>query len=131
MTVRVSESVEDAERSYVGELAHSIGFDSDVVLLELLFDLIDACGDVLGLRADKGEDKQQTPDQIRWSDIHSGRLLPSTGNKPEKLGLFAVAVAIQHNCDICGSWVAWSLLRTGHDNGIEVQNYVKSEDIKL
>jgi len=44
-------------RSYVGELAHSIGFDSDVVLLELLFDLVDACGDVLGLRTDKGEDK--------------------------------------------------------------------------
>lgn len=70
--------MEGAERSYVGELAHSIGFDSDVVLFELLFDLIDACGDVLGLRADKGEDKQHTPDQIRWSDIQSGRLLPST-----------------------------------------------------
>lgn len=37
--------------SYVGELAHCIGFDGDVVLLELLLDLIDACGDVLGLRA--------------------------------------------------------------------------------
>lgn len=43
------------DRSYIGELAHCIGFDSDVVLLELLFDLIDACGDVLGLRADKKE----------------------------------------------------------------------------
>lgn len=53
------------DRSYIGELAHCIGFDSDVVLLELLFDLIDASGDVLGLRADKREDKQQTPDQIR------------------------------------------------------------------
>lgn len=38
--------------AYVGELAHGIGFDGDVVLLELLFDLVDACGDVLGLRAD-------------------------------------------------------------------------------
>lgn len=37
------------ETSYVGELAHCIGFDGDVVLLELLLDLIDACGDVLGL----------------------------------------------------------------------------------
>lgn len=45
--------------SYIGELAHSIGFDSDVVLLELLFDLVDACGDVLGLRADREKDKQQ------------------------------------------------------------------------
>ena len=44
-----------AERTYVGELAHSIGFDSDVVLLELLLDLINARGDVLGLRVDKGE----------------------------------------------------------------------------
>lgn len=60
--------MEGVQRSYVGELANSIGFDSDVVLLELLFDLIDACGDVLGL---KGECKQQTPDQIRWSDIWS------------------------------------------------------------
>lgn len=39
------------ETSYVGELAHCIGFDGDVVLLELLLDLVDACGDVLGLRA--------------------------------------------------------------------------------
>lgn len=81
--------MEGVQRSYVGELAHSIGFDSDVVLLELLFDLIDACGDVLRLRADKGEDKQQTPDQIRWSDIRSGRLLPSPRNNPGS------AVAIQ------------------------------------
>lgn len=79
--VEVKESV---ERSYVGELAHSIGFNSDVVLLELLFDLIDACGDVLGLRADKGEDKQQTIDQIRWSDIWSGNLLPSTRKELKK-----------------------------------------------
>lgn len=43
--------------TYVCELAYSIRFDSDVVLLELLFDLIDACGDVLGLRADKEKDK--------------------------------------------------------------------------
>lgn len=64
----------EGERSYVGELAHSIGFDSDVVLLELLFDLVDACGDVLGLGADKGEGKQQTPDQIRWTDIRRRRL---------------------------------------------------------
>lgn len=73
MTDKVGESVA-GERSYVGELAHSIGFDSDVVLLELLFDLIDACGDVLGLGADNGEGKQQTPDQIRWTDIWRGRL---------------------------------------------------------
>ena len=45
------------QRTYVGELAYSIRFDSDVVLLELLFDLIDACGDVLRLRVDKEEDK--------------------------------------------------------------------------
>lgn len=43
--------------SYVCELAHCIGFDSDVVLLELLLDLIDACGDVLGLGANKGKGK--------------------------------------------------------------------------
>lgn len=61
------------QRSYVGELAHSIGFDGDVVLLELLLDLVDACGDVLGLRADKGEDKQQTLDQIKGNDIQSKR----------------------------------------------------------
>lgn len=47
----VRESVEGAERSYIGELAHSIGFDSDVVLLQLLFDLINARGDVLGLKS--------------------------------------------------------------------------------
>lgn len=41
--------------TYVGELAHSIGFDSDVVLLELLFDFINACGNILGLRAEKGK----------------------------------------------------------------------------
>lgn len=69
-------------RSYVGELAHSIGFDSDVVLLELLFDLIDACGDVLGLREDKREDKQQTPDQVRLSDWRED-MLPNTRNKVE------------------------------------------------
>lgn len=68
---------EDVGRSYVGELAHSVGFDSDVVLLELLFDLIDARGDVLGLRADK----QQAADQIGWSDIQSGRPLQSTRDK--------------------------------------------------
>lgn len=45
------------EGSYIGELAHSIGFDGDVVLLELLFDLIDARRDVLGLKAERGEDK--------------------------------------------------------------------------
>lgn len=67
---RVSESVEGVERSYVGELAHGIGFNSDVVLLELLFDLIDACGDVLGLRADKGEDKNRH--QIRLGREISG-----------------------------------------------------------
>lgn len=78
------ERVLSVERSYVGELAHCIGFDSDVVLLELLFDLIDACGDVLGLRAHKGKDKQQTQDQIRWSDIRRGRLLPSTRNNIKK-----------------------------------------------
>lgn len=53
------ECVNQRRISYIGELAHSIGFDSDVVLLELLFDLVDACGDVLGLRADKEKDKQQ------------------------------------------------------------------------
>lgn len=84
--------MEDAEVSYVGELAHSVGFDSDVILFELLFDLIDACGDVLGLRADKGEDKQQTQDQIRWSDTQNGRLLPSSGNKLENPGLSVVAI---------------------------------------
>ena len=36
-------------RPYVGELAHGVGLDGDVVLLELLLDLIDAGGDVLGL----------------------------------------------------------------------------------
>lgn len=36
-------------RSYVGELADCIGFNSDVVLFEFLFDLIDACRDVFGL----------------------------------------------------------------------------------
>lgn len=72
-------------RSYVGELAHSIGFDSDVVLLELLFDLIDACGDVLGLREDKREDKQQTPDQVRWSDWRED-MLPNTRNRLENPG---------------------------------------------
>lgn len=53
------------EWSYVCELAHCIGLDSDVVLLELLLDLIDACGDVLGLGANKGKGKAQTPDQFR------------------------------------------------------------------
>lgn len=38
------------EATYVGELAHGIGFDGDVVLLELLLDFIDARRDVLGLR---------------------------------------------------------------------------------
>lgn len=69
-------------RSYIGELAHSIGFDSDVVLLELLFDLIDACRDVLGLREDKREDKQQTPDQVRWSDWRED-MVSNTRNKLE------------------------------------------------
>lgn len=46
---------QSVERSYISELAHGIGFDSDVVLLELLLDLIDARGDVLGLRVAKGE----------------------------------------------------------------------------
>lgn len=41
---------QSVERSYISELAHGIGFDSDVVLLELLLDLIDARGDVLGDR---------------------------------------------------------------------------------
>lgn len=88
--MQVGESAEGAKRSYVGELAHCIGFDSDVVLLELLFDLIDACGDVLGLRADKGQDKQQTPDQIRWSDIHCGRLLPEQQKQAGNPGPFIV-----------------------------------------
>lgn len=57
-----------ADRSYVCELAHCIGFDSDVVLLELLLDLVDACGDVLGLGANKGKGKAQTPDQFRNTD---------------------------------------------------------------
>lgn len=43
-----------AERSYVCELAHCIGFDGDVVLLELLLDLVDAGGNVLGLKANEG-----------------------------------------------------------------------------
>lgn len=57
--------MEDVERSYIGELAHGIGFDGYVVLLELLFDLVDACGDVLCLRGERREDKEKTPDQIR------------------------------------------------------------------
>lgn len=48
-----------SEGSYIGELAHSIGLDSNVVLLELLFDLIDARGDVFGLRTDKGVGKRE------------------------------------------------------------------------
>lgn len=40
--------------SYVGEFAHSIGLDSNVVLLELLLDLINAGRDVLSLRRDRG-----------------------------------------------------------------------------
>lgn len=55
----------EAERSYVCELAHCIGFNGDVVLLELLLDLVDAGGDILGLKANKGEAKVQTPDQFR------------------------------------------------------------------
>lgn len=79
------------DRSYIGELAHCIGFDSDVVLLELLFDLIDACGDVLGLRADKREDKQQTPDQIRvdWQRVNT---LPSTGRRLENSGVSVISI---------------------------------------
>lgn len=41
--------------TYVGELAHCIGFDSNVVLFEFLLDLVDACGDVFGLWRDSGE----------------------------------------------------------------------------
>lgn len=56
-----------AERSYVCELAHCVGFDGDVVLLELLLDLIDAGGDVLGLKANKGaQTEAQTPDHLRF-----------------------------------------------------------------
>lgn len=54
-----------AERSYVCELAHCVGFDGDVVLLELLLDLVDAGGNILGLKANKEEAKAQTPDQLR------------------------------------------------------------------
>lgn len=49
-----------AESSYVCELAHCIGFDGDVVLLELLLDLVDAGGDVLGLKANKGDPSTDT-----------------------------------------------------------------------
>lgn len=35
--------------TYVGELAHRVGFDGNVVLFEFLLDLINACGDVFGL----------------------------------------------------------------------------------
>lgn len=72
-----------ARRSYVCELAHSIGFHSDVVLLELLLDLVDAGGNVLGLEANKAEAQAQTPDQFRQAamtgtaftgTLQSGRL---------------------------------------------------------
>jgi len=43
---------------YIGELAHSVGLDGDVVLLELLLDFIDAGGDVLGLGRETGETVQ-------------------------------------------------------------------------
>lgn len=40
------------EGTHVGELADSVGLHSDVVLLQLLLDLINALGDVLGLGRD-------------------------------------------------------------------------------
>ena len=49
--------LQGAEKSYIGEFADGISFDSNVVLLELLLDLIDAGGDVLGLRTDGAEDR--------------------------------------------------------------------------
>lgn len=49
--------------SYVGEFAHSIGLDSNVVLLELLLDLIDAGGDVFSLSRDT-----ETRQDIRLND---------------------------------------------------------------
>lgn len=42
----------DRGSTHVGELAHSVGLHSDVVLLQLLLDLVDALGDVLGLRVE-------------------------------------------------------------------------------
>lgn len=90
-TGSVSESAEGAERSYVGELAHSIGFDSDVVLLELLFDLIDAGGDVLGLRADRQKGKQKAH-QIKWSDIQTGKSLAT--NTHMLINLFNTAASL-------------------------------------
>lgn len=56
--------------SYVGELDDSIGFDSDVVLLELLFDLIDARRDVFGLRRYKR--RGQSRHWIRLGGVISG-----------------------------------------------------------
>lgn len=38
--------------THVGELADSVGLHGDVVLLQLLLDLVDALGDVLGLGRD-------------------------------------------------------------------------------
>ena len=49
-------------RTYVGELADGVGLDGDVILLELLFDLVDAGGDVFGLR---GDERERTTRQTR------------------------------------------------------------------
>lgn len=64
-------------QAYVCELAHCIGFDGDVVLLELLLDLVNAGGNVLGLKANKGENKAQTPDQFRQTGM-TGKALTGT-----------------------------------------------------
>ena len=49
--------------SYVGELADGIGLDSNIVLLALLLDLVDAGGDVFSLSGDT-----ETRQDIRLND---------------------------------------------------------------
>lgn len=44
-----------AEGTHIGELAHGIGLHGDVVLLQLLLDLINALGDILGLEEEHGQ----------------------------------------------------------------------------
>lgn len=81
--------MERAGRSYVCELAHGIGLDSDVVLLELLLDLVDAGGNVLGLEANKGEAEAQTPGHD-WQRLNSHSPTETVEQKKHKVSRFGV-----------------------------------------
>lgn len=47
--------------THIGELAHGIGLHGDVVLLQLLLDLINALGDILGLEEEHGQPTKDPP----------------------------------------------------------------------